>query len=143
MTDSPVHVGALSALELEGAAHYLVGSKSPRITLCSEKALPRWLNRIAVAAEFEWQGTRRFWAENIMSDSNFVREHSWQAPLPALYYSCPEKAILELLLQVPDAISFEHAWLKHLSSDDYVLGSGKRIFCKKWPVRVNLADNRA
>ena len=171
MTAPPVHVGALSALELEGAAHYVVGSKSPRITLCSEKALPRWLNRIAVAAEFEWQGTRRLWAENIMSDSNFIREHSWQALLPALYYSCPEKAILELLLQVPDAISFEHAdqlmqgmhnlsprkldkllkgcinvkvkrlffwlahrhqhaWLKHLSSEDYALGTGKRMIAK-------------
>lgn len=171
MTDTPVHVGALSALELEGVAHYLAGSTSPRITLCSEKGLPRWLNRIAVAAEFEWQGTRRLWAENVMSDSYFIREHSWQALLPAIYYSCPEKALLELLLQVPDAISFEHAdqlmqgmhnlsprkldkllrgcinvkvkrlffwlahrhqhaWLKHLSREDYALGTGKRMIAK-------------
>ena len=118
MTAPPVHVGALSALELEGAAHYVVGSKSPRITLCSEKALPRWLNRIAVAAEFEWQGTRRLWTKNIMSDSNFIREYSWQAPLPALYYSCPEKAILELSIIMQTGLSIPLKATKRLMLPD-------------------------
>ena len=44
-----------------------------------------------------------------MQDDNYLRQNTWQASLPPLIYSCPEKAILELLVDVPNIISFEHA----------------------------------
>ena len=34
---------------------------------------------------------------------------SGEAELPPVYFSCPEKAILELLMDLPDRVTFEHA----------------------------------
>ncbi|WJY14862.1 type IV toxin-antitoxin system AbiEi family antitoxin domain-containing protein [Pectobacteriaceae bacterium CE90] len=44
-----------------------------------------------------------------MQDDKYLRQDNWQVSLPPLHYSCPEKAILELLATVPNTISFEHA----------------------------------
>lgn len=171
MTDVPVHVGGLTALELEGLGHYLYKGSTPRIHLYSTGKLPRWLFRIDAQAQFEWHSTRRLWSETLMKDNQYLKQDSWQASLPPLQYACPEKAILELLATVPNTISFEHAdqlmqglynlsprklnvllkacssikakrlflwlaerhqhaWLKHLTPDQYELGTGKRLIAK-------------
>jgi hypothetical protein len=106
-----------------------------------------------------------------MQDDKYLRQDIWQTSRPPLHYSCPEKAILELLAAVPNTISFEyadqlmqglhnlsprkldallktccsikakrlflwlaerhqHAWLKHLTPDQYALGTGKRLLAK-------------
>ena len=171
MSEAPVHVGGLTALELEGLGHYLSKGDKPRVQLYSEATFPRWLARINIQAEFEWHGTRRLWPMSLMQDDNYLRQNTWQASLPPLIYSCPEKAILELLVDVPNIISFEHAdqlmqglhnlsprkldalltscrsikakrlffwmagrhqhgWLKHLTPDQYELGTGKRVVAK-------------
>ncbi|CAG9295227.1 type IV toxin-antitoxin system AbiEi family antitoxin [Celerinatantimonas diazotrophica] len=109
MSDAPVHVGGLSALEEEGLSHYLSKGEKTRIHLYSAKMLPQWLDRIDTPTQFEWHGTRRLWPETLMRDNKYLRQATWQASLPPLQYSCPEKAILELLAAVPNAISFEHA----------------------------------
>jgi hypothetical protein len=44
-----------------------------------------------------------------MTNPRFLREYSWQDGLPPIAYSCPEKALLEVLTEVPSAVSFEHA----------------------------------
>jgi len=171
MSDVPVHVGGLTALELEGLGHYLSKGSKPRVQLYSDVALPRWLSRIDASAQFEWHGTRRLWPETLMQDDTYLRQDNWQASCHQLQYSCPEKAILELLASVPNSISFEHAdqlmqglhnlsprkldallktccsikvkrlflwlaerhqhtWLKHLTPDQYALGTGKRLLAK-------------
>ncbi len=109
MADVPVHAGGLTALELEGLGHYLSRGNQPKVHLYSAEMLPRWLARIDVPAQFEWHGTRRLWSETLMQDNRYLRQDNWQASLPLLHYSCPEKAILELLAIVPNTISFEHA----------------------------------
>ena len=109
MSDIPVHLGGLSALELEGREHYLTKASRPVVQLYSERALPRWLTRIDSSARFEWQGSRRLWPTAMMADDSYLRQEEWQSSLPPLYYSCPEKAFLELLAAVPDTISVEHA----------------------------------
>lgn len=171
MSDAPIHVGGLTALELEGLGHYLSRGGKPRVQLYSDSALPRWLGRIDISAQFEWHGTRRLWPDTVMQDNKYLRQDSWQESLPPLHYSCPEKAILELLVAVPRNISFEHAdqlmqglhnlsprkldvllkvccsikakrlflwladrhqhaWLKHLTPDQYELGTGKRLIAQ-------------
>ena len=106
-----------------------------------------------------------------MQDDKYLRQDNWQGSCHPLQYSCPEKAILELLAAVPNSISFEHAdhrmqglhnlaprkldallktccsikvkrlflwlagrhqhaWLKHLTPDQYALGTGKRLLAK-------------
>lgn len=171
MSNTPVHVGGLTALELEGLGHYLSKGSKPRVHLYCAATLPRWLGRIDAPAQFEWHGTRRLWSETLMQDNQYLRQDIWQVSLPPLHYSCPEKAILELLAAVPTSISFEHAdqlmqglhnlsprklnallkacssikskrlflwlagrhqhaWLKHLTPDQYALGTGKRLIAK-------------
>ena len=109
MSDLAIHLGGLSALELEGLGHYLSIGNMPRIHLYSDAPLPRWLNRIDIPAQFEWHGTRRLWPNTVMQDSKYLRQDNWLASCPPLHYSCPEKAVLELLADVPKKISFEHA----------------------------------
>lgn len=109
MSEDPIHIGGLTALELEGLGHYIPKGNKPRVQLYSDSALPRWLDRIDAPVQFEWHGTRRLWPDAVMQNSKYLRQNTWQESLPPLHYSCPEKAILELLAAVPGAISFEHA----------------------------------
>ncbi|MFN3580816.1 MAG: type IV toxin-antitoxin system AbiEi family antitoxin domain-containing protein [Pseudomonas sp.] len=108
MSAVPLHVGGLTALELEGLGHYLTKGSKPRVQLYSTTVLPRWLDRIDAPAHFEWHGTRRLWPDTLMQDNKYLRQDTWRESLPTVHYSCPEKAILELLATVPNIISFEH-----------------------------------
>lgn len=109
MSSEPVHVGGLSALDLEGLSHYQARGKTPLIHLFSASPLPAWLYKIEIDATVEWHGVQRLWSASVMNNSTFLREDHWRESLPTLVYSGPEKAVLELLANVPDNISFEHA----------------------------------
>ncbi|PXX95235.1 type IV toxin-antitoxin system AbiEi family antitoxin [Halomonas sp. LBP4] len=109
MSEQPVHVGGLTALGMAGLVQYLALSSVPRIHLYSTERLPRWLTRLPVDAEFEWHGTRRLWPDEVMTEARFFREEDWREGLPPVAFSAPEKAILEVLMDVPKAVSFEHA----------------------------------
>ncbi|MES9954853.1 MAG: type IV toxin-antitoxin system AbiEi family antitoxin domain-containing protein [Candidatus Thiodiazotropha sp. 6PLUC2] len=105
----PVVVGGLSALSLSGLSQYLsLGSKS-HIHLYAAGKLPTWLARLSLPVEFERHGTSKLWPETLLMDRTFIKEHEWKAELPPVYFSCPEKAILELLIDLPGAVTFEHA----------------------------------
>lgn len=104
-----VVVGGLSALSLSGLSQYLSLGGKPRIHLYVAGSLPAWLARLSLPAEFEGHSTSRLWPESLLKDKAFVKEHEWEAELPPVYFSCPEKAIVELLTDLPDAVTFEHA----------------------------------
>lgn len=118
MSDKPIHVGGLTALDLAGLTHFLSTNSEVPIHMFSESPLPTWINRIPVVAHFERHSTVRLWPESVMSNPAFLREYNWQDGLPPITYSCPEKALLEVLTQVPSAVSFEHtdALMQGLSS---------------------------
>lgn len=105
----PVVVGGLSALNLSGLAHYLSLGDKPHIHLYAQGSLPTWLSRLSLPMEFEGHRTSRLWPEWVLQDKAFHKEHEWRAELPPVYFSCPEKAVLELLMDLPDAVTFEHA----------------------------------
>lgn len=110
MSKEPIHVGGLTALNLAGLSHFLEAHAKTQVTLYSDAPLPNWLNRISVRAQFEWHGTRRLWPSSVMTtDSKFLREYRWHEERPAVVFSCPEKAMLEVLMDVPSTVSFEHA----------------------------------
>jgi len=109
MSEKPVHVGGLKALDIAGLAHFLTTSEEVRIPLFSESPLPAWIRRIPVDATFEGHSTLRLWPESIMTNPRFLHEHDWLEARPPVLYSCPEKAILEVLAEVPSMVSFEHA----------------------------------
>ena len=101
--------GGLSALALSGLAQYLSLGSTPHTHLYSQDKLPAWLARLSLAMEFERHGTSRLWPDWLSQDKAFLKEHEWQAELPPVYFSCPEKAMLELLMDLPGVITFEHA----------------------------------
>lgn len=109
MSECPVHVGGLTALELSGISHYINKSDKPHIALYSPEKLPAWVNKLHVEAVLEWHGTKRLWPAPLMLDQNFLRHREWSKSLPELTYSCVEKAFLEVLNETPKRVSFEHA----------------------------------
>ncbi len=105
----PVVVGGLTALGLSGLSQYLSLGNTPHIHLYAQGKLPTWLARLSLPVKFEGHGTSKLWPETLLKDKAFIREHEWETELPPAYFSCPEKAILELLMDLPDAVTFEHA----------------------------------
>lgn len=105
----PVVVGGLSALGLSGLSQYLSLSNTPHIHLYVQGKFPTWLARLSLPMKFEGHSTSKLWPESVLQDKAFIKEHEWETELPPVYFSCPEKAILELLMDLPDRVTFEHA----------------------------------
>lgn len=108
VTAEPIHIGGLSALEMAGLAQY-VSPNAEQIHLYAVAPLPRWLSRLSALVSVRGHSTKALWPAEVMADSVFVKQEQWREGLPPLFFSCPEKAILEVLADVPSAISFEHA----------------------------------
>ncbi|WP_299196164.1 type IV toxin-antitoxin system AbiEi family antitoxin domain-containing protein [uncultured Amphritea sp.] len=103
-----VHVGGISALSLSGVFQYLpLGNQV--VSLYTFNKLPAWLSRLSLDVAFKGYSVKTLWPESLMADRRYLKEYEWDNALPPVYYSCPEKAILELLTGVPENISFEHA----------------------------------
>lgn len=105
----PVVVGGLSALTISGLSHYLSLGSTPHIHLYATSKLPTWIARLSLPIKFEGHSTSKLWPESLSRDRAFVKKHEWGEQLPPVYYSCPEKAILEVLMDLPESVSFEHA----------------------------------
>jgi len=103
----PVHVGAKSALELQGYAHYLPMNELPRIHLYGSpgRPLPAWFKK------HPWKSRVRFHLAQIFPEKPDLgltkksRGDYW------VRLSAPERAALELLEAVPREESFEGAGL--------------------------------
>ncbi|MET2832879.1 type IV toxin-antitoxin system AbiEi family antitoxin domain-containing protein [Mesorhizobium shangrilense] len=111
-------VGGLTALELAGFAHYLPLSRQRTIHLYGKDPLPAWLS--ATLPGFQFARHNRLGSLGATGLVN--REYDTQeralididvpGQRPAAWpftMSSPERAYLEVLMDVPDAISFEHA----------------------------------
>lgn len=109
MCETPVPVGGMTALELQGFGHYLSASKQRTVHLYSEAKPPAWVSRLELDATFMWHGTKALWRPELTTMDNFLKPHLWREELPPLKISCPEKAYLEMLMDVPQRVSFDHA----------------------------------
>lgn len=121
----PVSVGGRTALELQGYAHYLSYSQ-PAVHLYSDKKLPGWLDKLPVEPKFIHHNRTRFLPEfpstyetlhpsrdkdsdmdaALPGELRALRWGQWSWPL---LVSTPERAILELLDELPDQETFHHA----------------------------------
>jgi hypothetical protein len=111
-------VGGLTALELQGFAHYLPLSRRRSVHLYGKDALPAWLNHALPAVQFvrhnrlsSLGGSGLVYREYDPLERTLIdvdvpgqRQGLWPFTL-----SSPERAYLEVLMDVPTAISFEHA----------------------------------
>ncbi len=104
-----IQVGGLTALELSGLSQYVSLFANRTVHLYAQEKVPGWLSRLSLTIQFESHGTKRLWPEEIISNSKLTKTHQWEEGLPPVTFSCPEKAILETLVDVPESISFEHA----------------------------------
>lgn len=109
MMPGQVVLGGLSALSLQGFAHYLESGPAKCFGLYSVTKAPGWLNRVLSNTRFVWHNSGQLWSEAIDSRDNLLVEQVWREDLPPLQLSCPERAVLELLAEVPVRVSFEHA----------------------------------
>lgn len=109
MEPSPPIIGGLSALSLQGYSHYLSNYKTDIHHLYSESRLPNWLLKLNNISSFKWHSTKKIWQKEVLTNPQYIREFEWREGLPSLKLSCPEKAYLELLADVPSRVSFDHA----------------------------------
>ncbi len=110
-------VGGLTALELQGFAHYLPLSGKKSIHLYGKK-MPAWVNCLLPNVTFTWhpeqdltgrKNTRKLRPIPPLELRSFATEKEWREGFAGLILSTPERAYLEVLTDVPEKISFEHA----------------------------------
>lgn len=106
----PVHVGGVTALSLQGYAHYLsLGGKST-VWLYGSK-IPNWLEKLPLNAELRTRNVSLFADPELGVDDARQSLNETASSLPwdwKLVMSSPERAILEALDELPDMESFHN-----------------------------------
>lgn len=109
LVEEPVAIGGLTALELQGFAQYLSLNKQRKIHLYSSGYCPVRLKAIFKQiddVELQWHRTARLWA-NGWPDKTMLSAYQWREETMSM--STPEQAMLEVLMAMPQEVSFEHA----------------------------------
>jgi len=108
-----LHIGGRTALVHRGRAHYLPMRGSETIRLYGPDTLPAWVNSLGVPERFEVRSDAMFGALRVMRDAGTgalddakldaagLTSNKWGAWDYPLCYSSDERAILELLQDVP------------------------------------------
>ncbi len=104
---SRLTVGGVTALEQQGLAHYLPLSGGGHVHLYGHEPMPTWINRLGLPQTFVHHGLARLMSPEVES-AEFTVELPMDGGRSVLASSL-ERAILEALDGVPDALSFEHA----------------------------------
>jgi len=129
--ETDLTVGGLTALELKGLSHYIALSRKMTIHLYGRTPLPKWVNSVLPDVEFIRHNLRaQFNTPDDLGASGLVNDE-YDTGLKKLYSrdhlsgfqptlteknnvwpftkSSPERAYLEILMDVPETVSFEHA----------------------------------
>ena len=119
-----VLVGGRTALELHGFAHYLRPQGMTEVQLYHEERLPGWLSKLPFQTQFvERKATRLFPKGHLTQQMQHMRgdygeddgeshtnvgvaRHIWGPPHQPILLSSPERAVLELMNELPDNESF-------------------------------------
>lgn len=117
----PVAAGGRTALELQGFSHYVAASGAREAHLFSNEDLPGWVSRVPVNTKLVLHSARKLFrnrevppsstagtAPSSPEDSGFT-EQTWEHRKYPLTLSTPERAILELLNDVPRSETFHQA----------------------------------
>jgi hypothetical protein len=112
-------IGGLSALDMLGFSHYLSVSLKKKIHLYGTAKLPAWVNGLSDDMRFEWHsewdllgvGKKAIFPNAFLDDplQKFTRREPWKDGKDDLLISSPERALLEILTDVPKKLSFAHA----------------------------------
>ena len=112
-------VGGRTALELQGFAHYLSSAPHPEVHLYGTNKRPGWVVKLNIKSRFVFHNAKRLFPNDVVMDvgneendplvrSSYVRQTrgKWDWPL---VLSSSERAILELLDEVPERETFHQA----------------------------------
>lgn len=107
MLKLPVHVGAKTALELQGYAHFIPMRHLPVVHLYGQpgRPLPTWFNR------HQWESRVRFHLVRLFPDKPELGLTKKSFESISARMSAPERAALELVDLVPKEQSFSEARL--------------------------------
>ncbi len=100
----PLTIGGRTALELQGAAHYLTGNVR-EVHLYGTAPPPSWLYDLRVGVQFRHHTGKRLFHDDPTPDT--ARPLDWGEW--SLMVSTPERAILEVLDELPNRESFDNA----------------------------------
>ena len=116
-----VAVGGRSAIEQQGFAHYLASSSPREVHLYGEEALPGWVSKLRLDTRFVFHNANRLFKEGSdrrgrlptaagskSARGGFIRQ-PWGHPEWPITMSALERAILELLDEVPQRETFHQA----------------------------------
>lgn len=111
--------GGRTALELQGFAHYLSSAPQREVHLYGTEKRPGWVLKLNLESRFVFHNAKRLFPNNVVLNvdnktndplvrNSYVRQRwgKWDWPLVA---SSAERAILELLDEVPERETFHQA----------------------------------
>lgn len=99
-----VYVGGITALQLQGYAHYI----APQLSKChlytpKKLKLPKWFRT------HEWKVKIKLHISTLLETSDLAKKQIVHNQIP-ITIAAPERAILEMLSHVNSESSFTHAW---------------------------------
>lgn len=118
--------GGLTSLELHGMGHYLSLSSQKTIHLYGKGKLPTWINRLLPDVTFIRHSQQQLFGGKLFVNHSYnvnkdilTKVDPWHnksltTPMPwglddwPMTISSPERALFEVLMDVPEKISFEH-----------------------------------
>ena len=100
-----IHVGGNTALELHGYAHQVPARQTVKLFAAAEEKLPAWFRK------HSWRQDIAILATNLFSTSENLGITKKQYADFAIKISSPERAIMELLYQVPENYPYGEAKL--------------------------------
>jgi hypothetical protein len=118
LANLPVAAGARTALELHGFSHYVSTTGAREVHLYANEVFPGWVSRVPVDTKLVLHNAHRLFRNRDVpafstvdtlpqkppEDSGFtLQKGQWKYPLPM---STPERAILELLDELPKSETF-------------------------------------
>jgi len=108
--DTDYLVGGLTALELKGFSHYIPGSRKTIIHLYGNDKWPLWADELISEVTFvRHRRSELFATMDPATSRQYTLQVPWGGGTHELNISQPERACLEMMADVPNQISFEHA----------------------------------
>lgn len=112
-----IHIGGRASLNLQGHEHYMRLDDTAEIHLYADKKLPNWLTEIEkctntqISFLFKIHKTTHLFEKNISSTKDFsdtcmFMSYGWNSSERSIYISTRERAILELLDEIPHLETF-------------------------------------
>jgi hypothetical protein len=104
-------VGGLTALEIQGLSHYLSLSENKIVYLFGNDLIPASVSDLELNVKFARHTSNSLFPKqnNHKELHPFTLKRDWDNGNRQLIISSPERAYLEVLLQVPQKTTFEHA----------------------------------